>query len=163
MNTNKNSSAKALTVSNYGSKTAAKLTFTEAIKTCFGKYTVFEGRASRSEFWYFFLCINIVAPFAIGFTIGVIEAIYFPESLELAWMEPAPLDWHLDILLTLLTIFTFLPYLAVFTRRLHDTNRSGWWILIYFTIIGIIPLFIWLCTNGDEDNNEFGQSVLSVS
>ncbi|SVD18712.1 uncharacterized protein METZ01_LOCUS371566 [marine metagenome] len=158
MNTNKNSSAQALAVSNHRSSnhsTAGKLTFTKAIKTCFGKYTVFEGRASRSEFWYFFLFANILVPFTIGF----IEGIFFPESLELAWMEPAPLDW----LLSLFYLFIFLPYLAVYIRRLHDTNHSGWWILIYFTIIGIIPLLIWLCTSGDEKNNEFGQPVLPIS
>jgi uncharacterized membrane protein YhaH (DUF805 family) len=50
-----------------------------------------------------------------------------------------------------------LPWLGVIVRRLHDVGRSGWWFLILFTIIGIIPLFIWACMEGDANPNEYGE------
>ena len=49
-----------------------------------------------------------------------------------------------------------LPSLAVAARRLHDIGRSGWWILIAFTVIGIIPLLIWYVTNAKDDENIYG-------
>ena len=45
-------------------------------------------------------------------------------------------------------------------RRLHDVDRSGWWYLIIFTIVGTIPLFIWYCTKGTEGDNRFGKDPL---
>ena len=55
----------------------------------------------------------------------------------------------------------FLPSWAVMIRRLHDVNRSGWWILINLTIIGIIPFTYWLFMKvGDEGENRFGSDPL---
>ena len=53
----------------------------------------------------------------------------------------------------------FIPSLAVGARRLHDTNRSGWWQLIAFTIIGLIPLIIWLASVGEKKKNKYGQPI----
>jgi len=50
----------------------------------------------------------------------------------------------------------FIPSTAVMVRRLHDTGRSGWWYWIILTIIGIIPLIIWLASEGDKGENGFG-------
>ena len=50
-----------------------------------------------------------------------------------------------------------IPEIAVSIRRLHDINKSGWWILLTFTIIGIIPLTYFYCIKGDENNNAYGQ------
>ena len=50
----------------------------------------------------------------------------------------------------------FFPAIAVATRRLHDTNRSGWWQLLVLTIIGIIVLIVWLASKGNEQPNRFG-------
>ncbi len=125
--------------------------FIKSIKTCFEKYVDFDSRATRSEFWYFRLFTTLLVPFSIGF----MEGLFFPDSIYLEWGEPAPLDWMLG----LFTLAVFLPELAVAIRRLHDTNHSGWWLLLAFTGIGIIPLIIWWCTAGDEKANEFGPSV----
>ena len=78
------------------------MTFTESVKTCFQKYIDFSGRASRSEYWWFFLFTFIVriVTFWIPF-IGFIIALGL-----------------------------LLPSLAVTVRRLHDTNRTGWWVLL---------------------------------
>ena len=78
------------------------MTFTESVKTCFQKYIDFSGRASRSEYWWFFLFTFIVriVTFWIPF-IGFIIALGL-----------------------------LLPSLSVTVRRLHDTNRTGWWVLL---------------------------------
>ena len=52
-----------------------------------------------------------------------------------------------------------IPLLAAATRRLHDTNRSGWWQLLWITIIGIIPLVIWLASKSDPQENDFGRPL----
>ncbi len=80
---------------------------TESIKTCFSKYAVFSGRAQRSEFWWFFLFSAVSS--AIASIVPVIGQIY---------------------LLVLL-----IPSLAVSARRLHDTGRSAWWLLLYLASI----------------------------
>jgi uncharacterized membrane protein YhaH (DUF805 family) len=49
------------------------------------------------------------------------------------------------------------PFLAAGPRRLHDTNRSGWWQLLSLTLIGLIPLIYWLASKGDEHANQYGQ------
>ncbi len=111
----------------------------ESVKTCFKKYGVIEGRASRSEYWFFVLFYTVV--------IVVLELLTLVNS-------------------TFVTIFLIarigfiIPTITVTTRRLHDVNRSGWWQLISFTIIGFIPLLYWLCKNSDEENNRFGSNPL---
>ena len=54
---------------------------------------------------------------------------------------------------------TLIPSFSVSARRLHDVNRSGWWVLLYLTIIGIILLIIWYATEGEKKKNRFGRPV----
>ena len=88
------------------------MTFTESIQTCFSKYADFNGRASKSEFWWWVLFVF------------------------LATIAANILNDKLGILISLVTL---LPNIAVTARRLHDTNRSGWW-----QLIGIIPVIGWI-------------------
>ena len=100
--------------------------FVTAVKTVFGKYVVFEGRALRSEFWYFQLFLLIVNL--------VLNAILPPLSAAFG-------------------LITLLPGLAVGARRLHDIGKSGWWQLLWFLpVIGIIVLIVWWVTKGEGDN-----------
>lgn len=96
------------------------MTFGESISTCFNKYVVFEGCASRSEYWWWFL-FNFLASFAAGF---IEECMGFGSILS-----------------SLVSLALFLPSLAVAVRRCHDTNHSGWWILcpIYNIILMLMP------------------------
>ena len=92
-------------------------------------YAQFEGRASRSEYWWFYLftlLATAVADRASG-TVGDIASLVF-----------------------------LLPSLALVARRLHDTGRSGWWFLIVFTIIGIPVLLYWLAKASDGPVNAYG-------
>ena len=102
--------------------------FTQSIKTCFSKYAVFSGRASRSEFWWFAL---------FGLIGGIVTVVIDVMILGYSAENNGPVN-------IIFTIVTFLPYLAVGARRLHDTNRSGWWQLLYITGIGIPIVLIFM-------------------
>ena len=75
------------------------------------------------------------------------------------WFEYDKLYGPLGIVLT---VITFLPGLAVAVRRLHDVNKSGWWLLISFTVIGLIPLLIWSISKGSSGKNQFGEYPLKL-
>lgn len=101
------------------------MTFQESIKTCFQKYATFEGRASRAEYWWFVLFLFLV-------------------SLATSVISP-----KLNILFLLATL---LPSVAAASRRLHDTDRSGWWQLItLIPLLGIIVLLVFLAQKGHSD------------
>ena len=57
------------------------------------------------------------------------------------------------------TLVTALPSLAAGARRLHDVDKSGWWQLLYITVIGIIPVVIWMATEGTKKNNLYGKPI----
>ena len=110
--------------------------FTEAIASCFGQYVGFSGRARRSEYWYWVLFQMLLA-----IVMGIIDAVLF----------------HGRILSTIVSLGLFLPSLAVTVRRLHDTDRSGWWILLaLIPLIGAIILIIMMCMRGTAGGNRFG-------
>lgn len=107
---------------------------------CMRKYVDFSGRARRKEYWYFYL-------FQILINLGllIIAAIlgFSEEGIN-----------GLSILVSLVFL---LPNLSACARRLHDVNRSGWWMLISVTVIGLIPLFIWLVSETKPETNQWGQ------
>ena len=107
------------------------MTFTESIKTCLGKYIDFNGRASRSEYWWFVL---------LTFVLGFIPII----------------GWILRLAL-------ILPSLSVQVRRLHDMNRSAWWLLLLvppIAIIGVFVLWIMSIFPGTPGYNRYGPDPL---
>lgn len=112
------------------------MTFTDSIRTCFKKYADFKGCASPSEFWWWFL-FTLIASLALS----VID-----KRLSNAF-----------------SIITFVPGLAVGARRLHDTNRSGWWqLLVFVPIIGWIVLIVWFIQERKLPNrySDEGQEVV---
>ena len=119
----------------------------QAVVSCFSKYVTFSGRAPRSEYWYFAL-FNFIASFVLGFIEGFI-------------LGANGISHSSQILCNLYALATFLPGISVIVRRLHDTNRSGWWQLIIFTIIGIIPFIYWMCKKGTAGDNRFGPDPLA--
>jgi len=56
----------------------------------------------------------------------------------------------------LTSLATFVPYMAVAARRLHDVGRSGWWQLLPLTVLGIVPYLYWTCKRGNEGDNRYG-------
>ena len=123
------------------------MSFGQSIKTCFGKYIDWNGRASRSEFWYFQLFL-----FILYFIAGQIDS--FVLGTELGQIGTT----YIIVLLG-----TMLPALCATIRRLHDVNRSGWWCLISLTCIGIIPLLIWEASSGASGSNQYGDDPLDKS
>ena len=117
--------------------------FATSIKTCFSKYAVFKGRASRSELWWFALFLFIAG--IVTFIVDVMILGYSSEGY-------GPIN-------IIFSVITFLPGLAVGARRLHDINKSGWWQLISLTIIGIILLIIWFATVGENKKNPHGKPI----
>lgn len=111
-----------------------QMTFGNSIATCLSKYAVFEGRAARSEFWWFYLF-----------------------TLLLNW--GASLVDPTQVVSILGGFALLVPFAAAGARRLHDTNRSGWLQLLVFTIIGVIPVVIWLASEGHRQDNQYGKPV----
>ena len=104
--------------------------FVQAIKSCLGQYATFSGRASRSEYWWFFL-FQVLVMVATGMLGDVINGL---ASLAL-----------------------LLPALAVGTRRLHDIGRTGWWQLLLLTGIGFFVLLYWWVQPTDGASNSYGE------
>lgn len=121
------------------------MNFTTSIKRCFEKYTDFSGRATRSEFWYFSLFILLLGQCSI-----VIDAAIAGESF---WSH----DEYFGPSYIIYLLITLIPSLAVTARRLHDNNRSGWWMLLTFIGIGIFILPYWLCQTSEKDSNSYGE------
>ena len=113
------------------------MTFGESVSTCIKKYFVFEGRASRSEYWWFQL---IVSP-------SYFISTFFENDIAYIFLG--------------ITLFTLIPAISAGVRRLHDTNRSGFFLLISFIpFIGGLILLFFLIPEGTKGKNRFGPDPL---
>jgi uncharacterized membrane protein YhaH (DUF805 family) len=102
------------------------MTFGESIRTCFSKYAAFDGRASRSEYWWWFL-FTFLSSLALGVVSQMVSGVF--------------------------SLAVLLPGLAVGVRRLHDTDRSGWFLLLWcIPVIGWIVMIVWAVQEGKEPN-----------
>ena len=112
--------------------------FVEAMR----KYAVFKGRARRKEYWWFLLVYLLISLVLTVFD-GIIGK-YDAQS-------------GMGLLSGLFGVATFLPGLAVAVRRLHDTDRSGWWVLItVLPVIGLLIFVIFMARAGTPGENRFG-------
>ena len=127
------------------------------ITKCFKNYAVFNGRAGRNECSYFFLFVTFVQVLFLSIDLWInweLPNIY-GLLFSIDWVDGIP--WY--PLFEISRLLTALPAFAVGVRRLHDLSKSGWWILLIFTGIGIIPIVYWCCfLNGDKDDNQYGLS-----
>lgn len=113
------------------------MSFGEAIRSGFEHYTKFDGRASRSAFWWWALF-----QFIVTFVAAVIDFAVFN---------------NLGVFYALAVLALLLPSLSVTIRRLHDTGRTGWWVLIYLIpLIGAIVLLVFFLTDSDPGPNQYG-------
>ena len=113
--------------------------FGQAISSGFNNYVNFSGRASRSEYWFwtlFAILVTVVAQIIDG-VIGM------------------------QLLSVIASLGLLLPGLAVSVRRLHDLDRTGWWLLLLLTGIGAIVLLIFYCMKGTDGPNSFGPDPLA--
>jgi uncharacterized membrane protein YhaH (DUF805 family) len=110
------------------------------------KYAVFEGRARRMEYWMFAL-ISFVVSIAIGFGVGFVGGMLGLDQNVLMMLSFA---YSLAVLI---------PSLAVSVRRMHDTGRSGWWLLIILVpIIGAIVLLVFSLQDSQQGTNAYGRN-----
>ena len=108
------------------------------------KYATFSGRARRKEYWLFYLAWFILAVIAFG-----IDMVIGSPVIEIG-------------VVGIINAVLICPSLAVSVRRLHDTNRRGWWLLMYLIpFIGAIWLIVLFCFKGTEGENQFGPDPLA--
>lgn len=116
------------------------MTFTEAVRTVLSKYFVIEGRARRSEYWWFALFNGLGT-----FLAGLIDSLV--------------LGFHGDFspLSSLFGLALLIPSITVAIRRLHDRDMSGWWfLLVFLPFVGWLALLVLYCLPGTEGTNRFG-------
>ncbi|MDG1525258.1 MAG: DUF805 domain-containing protein [Candidatus Thalassarchaeaceae archaeon] len=118
------------------------MSFIDAVKSVLvNNYAGFEGRATRSEYWWFFL-FSMLAYLGLGFVDG---ALFGWELEDPTWFS------------LLFQLAVFLPTLAVGVRRLHDSGKSGWYLLCaLIPCVGIILLLVWFCEDGEAIPNAYG-------
>jgi len=116
------------------------MNFMEAVRSGFNNYVGFSGRAARSEYWYWTLFV-VVASFVAGIIDGLVGLGFIGAIVSLALL---------------------LPGIAVSARRLHDLDRTAWWLLIALTGIGLIVLLVFDCIKGTAGPNRFGPDPLGA-
>jgi uncharacterized membrane protein YhaH (DUF805 family) len=122
------------------------MSFQDAVRTCLQKYVDFSGRARRSEFWFFVL-FNVL----VGIVAGIIDGILGTRS-----------GYGYGVVQGLASLALLLPNLAVGARRLHDTGRSAWWLLIaLIPVVGAIILIVFYVQDSQGDN-QYGPSPKAV-
>lgn len=152
------------------------MSFMESIKTCFKKYATFKGRARRSEYWWFWILPYIVSccsSYLVKWKLDqraeiegqIAEALFDQEKQDALLAQAASVDSTFStcgIILVILTLVLLLPSLAVLCRRLHDTGRSGWIILLNFipvvNFVTLIMTFIFTLLDSKPEANKYGPS-----
>lgn len=120
--------------------------FGEAIQSGFKNYVGFTGRAARSEYWYWFLFVFLVSVAAKIVDAGLGGGMA-----------------TVGLLSGIVTLALLLPNIAIAIRRLHDRDKSGWWLLlVLIPLVGAIILIIWFVMRGTPGPNRFGPDPLSA-
>jgi len=118
----------------------------EAVVSVLTNWNNFSGRACRSEFWYF-----VLATFLVSIIISIIEIATGIVDIESAEM---------GILSIIFTLLLVVPSLSVTARRLQDRGWSGWWQLLYLTIVGGLVIIVLNILPAKEDENKWGRNPL---
>ena len=123
---------------------ANMMSIMDATKSCFQQYVGFSGRASRSEYWFFYLSFVVAA---MGMLVLTVVSAFVLDALA-----------GLMGMLTMVTYLGFfLPMLSVTVRRLHDLGKSGWmFLVVLIPIVGGILLLVWFVSDGEPYENEYG-------
>jgi uncharacterized membrane protein YhaH (DUF805 family) len=136
-------------VNQHGAKPAEDvMEFTESVtRNLTGEGRLkFSGRASRAETLWFNLFAGLV-----NYALTITAAIFGLISTGLGDV--------LDVVTTIVYLALYLQFIALLVRRLHDVSKSGWWLLIAFTVVGVIPLCIWILRRGATEANQYGKQA----
>lgn len=111
------------------------MTLKDSVAYCLSNYFNFSGRGGRPEYWWFILACMIA-----GIAGAIVDAIVGRQILD-----------------PIISLGTIIPTLAAASRRLHDTDRSGWWqLIVLIPILGAILLIVWLASAGTPGPNRYG-------
>ena len=134
------------------------MNFMDAVKSGYQNYVNFAGRSSRSAFWWWALFQVIVSvvigavegggwsQMSGGMSGGMMEAGFNAGPIAIVW-----------------SLANLLPGLALAVRRMHDIERSGWWVLInLIPLVGVIIYLVWACQKGTSGTNRFGADPLAA-
>lgn len=125
------------------------MSFQEAVQSVFQNYANFNGRARRSEYWFFVLftmCVSII--------LGIISAIFSGSEA---------MSTILSVITGIFSLAILVPQLAVGVRRLHDVGKSGWYFLFgLIPLVGSILLLVWFCTDSQPGDNKFGPNPKNI-
>ncbi len=126
------------------------MSFVDAIKSVFSQYATFSGRARRSEFWYWVL-FNLLVGAVLGAFAGA------TGGFEIDGTTGMPSYGATGVISNLVSLALLIPSIAVTVRRLHDTDRSGfWWFIGLVPFVGWIVLLVFCALEGTRGQNRFG-------
>ncbi len=132
------------------------MSFVDAIKSVFSKYATFSGRARRSEFWYWAL-FNLLVGAVLGALAGATGGIQFDQVTGM------PSYGATGVIANLVSLALVIPSIAVTVRRLHDTDRSGfWWFIGLVPFVGWIVVVVFCALEGTRGQNRFGADPKAV-
>ena len=118
------------------------VSFKDAIKLGFNNYATFSGRATRAEYWWFYL-FSTIGSYGLLIIFGILAGV--SGAVELLWIGYVA------------SIFVFgIPLLALCSRRLHDGGKSGWLFLLGLVPFGGIFVLVWWCQKGNAGPNKYG-------
>ncbi len=124
-----------------------KVGFADSVSLFFKNYANFQGRSSVGAYWWF-----ILASIVIGIVLGIVDG-FVAGSAGMSGAPVGPVT-------ALYSLATVIPSIALGVRRLHDTNKSGLWLLLAFIpLIGAIVLIVFFCGQGTRGDNKFGADV----
>ena len=134
---------------------AQMMGFIDSVKSVLmNNFANFEGRASRSEYWWFYLFT-----FLMALLLGVIDGV----MLAIMDVPITSLLWTLSPMATLFQLAILIPSLAVMVRRFHDLGKSGWWFFILLIpCVGIILYIVWMASEGEPHDNMYGPVPTNV-
>ena len=152
-----------------------KVSLNNSIKKSFAKFCSFKGRSRRSEFWFFYLFINLIImiPAIIFIMIFVKDIIKAIKSLKFLYKHHKDDDdddddddevysdlWPLIVIgvLLLISVILLIPLISLSVRRLHDIGKSGCYLFLCLIPFGIIVIFIFLIEDSHQNMNEYGPS-----
>jgi len=116
--------------------------------TVLRRWNDFDGRSARREYWMYTLVLTIIflVLTIIFLVLGILDGIILGEAALSQFSTFG----------NVFSLATLVPSISVSVRRLHDIDKSGWWLFLAFTVIGILVLFYWACVASDEGENRYG-------
>lgn len=146
---------------------AGPIGFGGSVSRAYVGWQDYKGRATRGEFWWWYLFTLLVGGIGGGLASGASLFVTAVSELEevsgwarVAQVVGVTLAYGVIALAAALVLSTVLPSIAVMARRLHDTNKSGWWLLLYFVPLGAIVLLVFFVTKGTVGENKYGADRL---